>query len=309
MGIVLVTGANGMVGKAVLESFRKNGTLAVGLTRQDADLCNSAKTFEVLATNQVDLLIHCAALVGGIKANIDGGPRFFLENWQIDNSVINAARSLQIPKLIYIGSSCMYPANLPKAVKESDLLSGPIEPTNYDFALAKILGSQLVQSIAKTDGLSWKVLVPSNLYGPGDHFNNEKSHLLSAVISKLISAKERNCLEVEMWGDGSPKREFTFVQDFADWIYEKSSQLENLPSFLNVGSGEEYSVLEYYRLVANALKYKVSVVPNLDMPGGSGRKLIDSSLAKSFGWHPKTRIENGLEKTIDWYLSSRNEIG
>jgi GDP-L-fucose synthase len=309
MGIVLVTGANGMVGKAVLESFRKNGILAVGLTRQDADLCNSKKTFEVLATNQVDLLIHCAALVGGIKANIDGGPRFFLENWQIDNSVISAARSLQIPKLIYIGASCMYPANLPKAVKESDLLSGPIEPTNYDFALAKILGSQLVQSIAKTDGLSWKVLVPSNLYGPGDHFNNEKSHLLSAVISKLILAKESNCVEVEMWGDGSPKREFTFVEDFADWIYGISSQLENLPSFLNVGSGEEHSVLEYYRLVANALKYKVNVLPNLDMPGGSGRKLIDSSLAKSFGWHPKTCIETGLEKTIDWYLSSRNEIG
>jgi GDP-L-fucose synthase len=202
----------------------------------------------------------------------------------------------------------MYPANLLKPVKESDLLVGALEPTNYDFALAKILGAQLVKSIAEVDGLNWKVLVPSNLYGPGDHFNNEKSHLLSAVISKLIAAKEGGKREVEMWGDGSPRREFTFVGDFAEWVCDISKRLEQLPPFLNVGSGEEYSVLDYYNFVSAALEYEVRIVPNPDLPGGSLMKLIDSSLARSLGWQPKVAIQDGLKETINWYLSSRNEI-
>jgi GDP-L-fucose synthase len=308
MGIVLVTGANGMVGKAVIESFRRNGAAVVGITRENVDLRNSSDTLSVLASHQVDLLIHCAALVGGIQANIDGGSRFFLENWSIDNSILTAARNLQIKNLIYLGSSCMFPASYSKAVKESDLLAGPLEPTNYHFALAKILGSQLTQSIAQEDCLNWKVLVPSNLYGPGDHFNNEKSHLLSAVISKVIDARENGKINVEMWGDGSPKREFTFVEDFADWVFEISNQIERLPSFLNVGSGEEYSVLDYYNLVAAEMKYKVKIIPNPNLPGGSVRKLMDSSIARSFGWQPKVGIEEGLQRTINWYLSSRNEI-
>ena len=218
MGTVVVTGANGMLGKTVCDKFKSQGVEVIEVTRQKVDLMDENKTFDYLSKYDIDLIIHCAAVVGGIQANINGGTKFFTDNVRIDSSVLFASKALGVENLIYIGSSCMYPANIDHPLKENEILTGPVEPTNENYALAKIFGARLTTSIAIENNLNWRVFIASNLYGPYDHFGNDKSHLLGAVIKKSIEAKERRESKIDMWGDGSPKREFTYVADFADWI-------------------------------------------------------------------------------------------
>ena len=308
MNTVLVTGANGMLGKSVCNKYRSEGLEVIGITRDRVDLRNSAKTVEYFSKHKIDLVVHCAATVGGIQANIKGGTKFFLENILIDNSVLFAARTQKIKNLIYIGSSCMYPANVEHPLKENELLSGPLEPTNENYALAKLFGSRMTSSIAIEDEVNWRVFIASNLYGPNDHFNSDKSHLLAAIISKAVNAKENNLSTIEMWGDGSPRREFTYVEDFAEWIFKSSGFLEQLPYILNTGIGKDYSVMDFYKRVLIALNLEVSITPNSDIPNGNYRKLMDSSIARDLGWDPKVDIDEGINSTIKWYLSNRLAI-
>lgn len=305
MKTVLVTGSNGMLGKAICNKFISEGIEVIGVTREKVDLRNSQNTLKFFSKYEINLIVHCAAIVGGIQANIKGGTKYFLENILIDNSVLFAARSQGIKNLIYIGSSCMYPANVDHSLKEDELLTGPFEPTNENYALAKLFGSRMTSSIAIEDDANWRVFVASNLYGPNDHFNTEKSHLLAAIISKAVSAKENNLKSIEMWGDGTPKREFTYVNDFADWIFDSSLFLEKLPFILNTGIGQDYSVMDYYKKVLTTLNLDLTVTSNLKMPNGNYRKLMDSTLARNFGWDPKIDIDEGIKSTIKWYLENR----
>jgi GDP-L-fucose synthase len=308
MGLVVVTGANGMLGKTVCEKFKIEGFDVLEITREKVDLMDANKTLEYFSKYAIDLIVHCAAVVGGIQANIDGGTKFFTDNVRIDSSVLFAGRALGVENFIYIGSSCMYPANIDHPLKENDILTGALEPTNKNYALAKIFGAHLTTSIAIENNLNWRVFIASNLYGPYDHFGTEKSHLLSAVIKKSIEAKEKRETKIDMWGDGSPKREFTFVTDFADWIFNSSKILNKLPNVLNTGIGEDYSVIEYYNKVLNTIGYSCEVVANKSKANGNMRKLMDSSLAMKFGWSPKVGIDEGIKKTIDWYLINKVEI-
>jgi GDP-L-fucose synthase len=308
MGLVVVTGANGMLGKTVCEKFKIEGFDVLEITREKVDLMDANKTLEYFSKYAIDLIVHCAAVVGGIQANIDGGTKFFTDNVRIDSSVLFAGRALGIENFIYIGSSCMYPANIDHPLKENDILTGALEPTNKNYALAKIFGAHLTTSIAIENNLNWRVFIASNLYGPNDHFGTDKSHLLSAVIKKSIEAKEKRETKIDMWGDGSPKREFTFVTDFADWIFNSSKILNKLPNVLNTGIGEDYSVIEYYNKVLNTIGYSCEVVANKSKANGNMRKLMDSSLAMKFGWSPKVGIDEGIKKTIDWYLINKVEI-
>jgi GDP-L-fucose synthase len=308
MGLVVVTGANGMLGKTVCEKFKIEGFDVLEITREKVDLMDANKTLEYFSKYAIDLIVHCAAVVGGIQANIDGGTKFFTDNVRIDSSVLFAGRALGIENFIYIGSSCMYPANIDHPLKENDILTGALEPTNKNYALAKIFGAHLTTSIAIENNLNWRVFIASNLYGPNDHFGTDKSHLLSAVIKKSIEAKEKRETKIDMWGDGLPKREFTFVTDFADWIFNSSKILNKLPNVLNTGIGEDYSVIEYYNKVLNTIGYSCEVVANKSKANGNMRKLMDSSLAMKFGWNPKVGIDEGIKKTIDWYLINKVEI-
>lgn len=308
MGLVVVTGANGMLGKSVCEKFKIEGFDVLEITREKVDLMDANKTLEYFSKYKIDLIVHCAAVVGGIQANIDGGTKFFTDNVRIDSSVLFAGRALGIENFIYIGSSCMYPANIDHPLKENDILTGALEPTNKNYALAKIFGAHLTTSIAIENNLNWRVFIASNLYGPYDHFGTDKSHLLSAVIKKSIEAKEKRETKIDMWGDGLPKREFTFVTDFADWIFNSSKILNKLPHVLNTGIGEDYSVIEYYNKVLNTIGYSCEVVANKSKANGNMRKLMDSSLAMKFGWSPKVGIDEGIKKTIDWYLLNKVEI-
>ena len=305
---VLVTGSNGMLGKAVCRRFQSKNYELIESNRDKVDLTNSVETINFLHDNKPDLVVHCAALVGGIHANLAGGTKYFLENISIDNSVLNASRTIGVKDLIYIGSSCMYPGNIDFPLREADILSGSLETTNQNYALAKIFGTYLTRSIAVQDELSWRVFIASNLYGPNDHFDSEKSHLLAAIIRKGVEIKVNQGKCIEMWGDGTPQREFTYVEDFANWILISSEFLNKLPHILNVGIGVDYSVYDYYKKVLMALGLNIKIISNTKMPNGSKRKLMDSSLAKSFGWSPTTDIEEGIEKTVEWYLKNRFAI-
>jgi len=303
MNKILVTGANGMLGKSVTKSLDSSNFEVISITRNEVDLTDSVATKKILEKYSPDAIIHCAALVGGIQANISGGGKFLLQNLAIDNSILISAKELEIRDLVYIGSSCMYPANRDSALTEDQILTGPLEKTNENYALAKIIGSRMVEAIAQEFHLNWRTFIASNLYGPHDHFGSDKSHLLSAIITKAVEAKKSNG-KIEMWGDGKPRREFTYVEDFSDWIAFSMDKLEKLPQNLNVGIGTDHSVHEFYSLALKAIDFQTEIIPNLDKPNGNMRKLMDSSKARIFGWNPKTSIEQGISETINWYLSN-----
>jgi GDP-L-fucose synthase len=303
MNKILVTGANGMLGKSVTKSLNNSNLDVIAITRNEVDLTDPIATTKLLEKYNPDAIIHCAALVGGIQANISGGGKFLLQNLAIDNSVLISAKELEIRDLVYIGSSCMYPANRDSALTEDQILTGPLEKTNENYALAKIIGSRMVESIAQEFKLNWRTFIASNLYGPHDHFGSDKSHLLSAIITKAVEAKKSKG-KIEMWGDGKPRREFTYVEDFSDWIAFSMDKLDKLPQNLNVGIGTDHTVQEFYSLVLKAIDFQTEIIPNLDKPNGNMRKLMDSSKARTFGWNPKTSIEEGISKTINWYLSN-----
>ena len=301
---VLVTGANGMLGRSVTNSLTKSNFEVIGITRKEVDLTYPIATKKIVVKHAPDSIVHCAALVGGIQANILGGGKFLLQNLAIDSSLLTAAKELEVKDLVYIGSSCMYPANRDSALTEDQILTGPLEKTNENYALAKIIGSRMVEAIASEFDLNWRTFIASNLYGPYDHFGSDKSHLLSAIITKAIDAKNVKG-KIEMWGDGKPRREFTYVEDFSDWIAISINKLATLPQNLNLGIGTDHTVHEFYSMVLKAIDYQTETIPNLDKPNGNMRKLMDSSKARAAGWNPKTSIEVGISETINWYLSNK----
>ena len=290
-----------MLGSAILKESEKRNWDIYAPRRSELNLTNSKETTDYIKDNKINSVIHCAAKVGGIEANIKSPADFIISNLQIDNTLLSISRMLKVENLLYFGSSCMYPREIRQPMIESDILSGKLEPTNEGYALAKIAASKAVQAVASQDGLNWRVLVPSNLYGPGDNFDPKSSHLIPAVIRKMIEAVENQVEEVEIWGDGLSRREFTYVQDLASFVVSNFENMKNWNQIMNVGIGIDYSVNEYYQLIGNLIGYKGRFKNDLSKPSGMPQKLMDSSLAKSKGWNPETDITSGLDRTIKWY--------
>jgi len=294
------------LGRHLMTELELLGHQVVAPNSSELDLRDSPATSTFIERTAPDAVIHAAAVVGGIQANIDGGGRFLTENLEIDHSVIFGAKNLGVKNFIYIGSSCMYPANRMEPLQVSDILSGPLEPTNASYALAKISGAKAVEAIDSIEGFNWKTLIASNLYGPGDHFEPGRSHLLAAIISKVQAAKEEKSAQIVMWGDGKVRREFTYVIDFAKWVGGSISNLQNFPSLMNVGCGDDFTVQEFYELVMRELSFEGKLVADLSKPNGNLRKLMDSSVARSLGWNPSTTISEGIVETNRWLLENRN---
>jgi GDP-L-fucose synthase len=301
---VFLTGGRGMVGQHVKRELEKIGHEVSAPSSLELDLRDSSATLKSIEHFGPDALIHTAAIVGGIQANIQGGGSFLTENLAIDNSVIFGAKAAGVKNLIYVGSSCMYPANRLEPLRISDLLSGPLEPTNASYALAKITGAKAAEAFDSNENLNWKTFIASNMYGPGDHFEPAKSHLLAAIISKVSTAKFENLKEIVMWGDGVVKREFTYVLDFAQWVAASVSSLVDFPSLLNVGYGEDFTVREFYEIVMRELQFEGKLVADLSKPNGNLRKLMDSSVARGLGWKPSTSINKGIIDTHQWLLEN-----
>ena len=303
---LLITGANGMLGRSLVNYAQLDGHDICFPTRNELDLSNQAETLHYLEKHQPEAVIHAAARVGGISANIQNPLPFLTENILIDSSVLGAARIIKVPNLIYIGSSCMYPKNLSHPMKENEILTGELEPTNEAYALAKIVGSKITELTNEVDSLNWKTVVLSNLYGPHDHFEADRSHVLSAIIAKTFAAKDSRAKNIEMWGDGSARREFTFVEDVANFLIQSLSNLKAMPSIMNVGAGVDFSIRDYYTFVMSELDFKGELIMDLSKPTGMRQKLMDISLARTYGWKPTTDIHAGIKKTINWYGQSLN---
>jgi GDP-L-fucose synthase len=253
-------------------------------------------------------LIHTAAKVGGIQANIKNPFEFLVSNLSMDINVIQSCISVGIENVLYVGSSCMYPKDYRQPLVETDILAAPLEPTNEGYALAKIAGSKLCDYASESFGLNYRTIIPSNLYGPGDNFNPGSSHLLASVIRKVHEAKVTGSSEIEVWGPGTARREFTYVEDLASWLATSVGEVSNLPGILNLGIGMDYSVDEFYLAAMEAIEFEVQLVHDLSKPEGMKAKLMDSSKARNNnGWDPNTDLLTGLKMTYKWFLESQDK--
>ena len=298
---LLITGAAGMLGSAFLKSFKDSGRTLFSPSSEELDLRDRSATQEYFLENGITEVIHSAAKVGGISANIQFPLDYILENLLIDSSIIDASVKHSVHRFLYIGSSCMYPRDHDGILSETDLLSGKLEATNEGYALAKLSASHAVVSAGAQYGGAWKVIIPSNLYGPGDSLDLSRSHLLASIILKMIDAKLNYSNEVEIWGDGTARREFTYVDDVADFVAANWNFIETWPKLMNVGIGIDLSVREFYEIVGKEVGYTGRFTYNLDKPTGMKRKLMDSSLARQYGWNPVTLYPEGVKKTLAWY--------
>lgn len=293
-----------MLGSSVARAASERPGFELALwDRATVDLLDKEGVSSLLKEIKPDIIVHAAAKVGGIHANIAHPVEFLAENQQIDANVLLGALGAQVQNFVYIGSSCMYPRDYRQPLVESDIMAAPLEPTNEGYALAKISGSRLASYIAKEHGLSYKTIVPSNLYGPGDNFQPATSHLVAACIAKVHQAKVAGLDSIEVWGDGLARREFTFVDDISAWLINNLIEISDWPEIMNLGIGKDYSVNEFYKAAMYAVGYQVELAHDLTKPTGMHQKLMDSSLAtKVARWNPETDIHDGMDQTYIDFL-------
>jgi GDP-L-fucose synthase len=307
---ILLTGSSGMLGSAIHEAIiqKKPHVEIFAPSSSELNLLDSNLVQEKIAHYKPDQIIHCAAKVGGIQANIDDPFSYFFSNVRMDSNLINAAKSHRVNSFLYFGSSCMYPADTSQPILESQILTGALEKTNEGYALAKILATKLISTIATQFKLDWHVLILSNLYGPGDKYSEGDSHLVAAVIQKIDAAIRSGSNTVEMWGDGLAKREFTYVNDVASFVVSKIGETKSMPSVMNLGAGKDCSVRDYYEKIAQVMGFGGEIISLPGKPVGMKRKLMDSEMAASHGWNPKTDLDSGLLETIERYREDRKEL-
>lgn len=300
---VLVTGSTGLVGSAIFTKFKSAGHEVVGVNRKIVNLLDHKATKSYLAELRPELVIAAAAKVGGVAANNAYPVEFLIENLEIQNNLMSASHSANVRKLVFLGSSCIYPKESSQPIKEEYLLSGPLEPTNSAYAMAKIAGIELVKSYRKEFGRQWISLMPSNVYGPNDNFNLTSSHVLAAFIRKFIEAVDNEFNTVHLWGTGKPRREFLHSFDLAEAVLLASLSYDSeIP--LNIGTGIDLSISELAEQVASVTGFKGEIVWDSDKPDGVLRKVLDVTKIKSMGWEPRVILEEGIASTVDWYRSS-----
>ena len=292
-----------MVGRNAVEMLASKGFNILSPARKDLDLMDSAAVNRYFKSNHIDIVIHAAGLVGGIQANIEKPYSFLYINAQIALNVIHASIETGIDRLINLGSSCMYPKDCQDELNEDLILTGPLEPTNEGYAISKIMASKLCDFAQSEFGLSYKTLIPCNLYGKYDNFHPVRSHMIPAVIRKVHEATKTNN-SVEVWGTGEARREFMFVEDLIDFIIWSIDNYEQLPSLINVGLGYDYSINEYYQSVAEVIGFRGEFTYDLSKPEGMMRKLCSIHKQRQLGWKPKHSLKEGLEKTYQFYLKN-----
>ena len=303
---VLLTGGTGLLGKAIRRVLARSGTAWTLATpgHRDLDLTDQAAVRGHFASAKYDLVIHAAATVGGIRANIAHPTAFLAENALMNTLIIEEARRAGVERFLFLGSSCMYPKDLGRTLREPDILTAPLEPTNEGYALAKILGMRHCEAIASEFGLTYRTLVPCNLYGPDDHFDLARGHLVAAALMKLHQAKLSGAPSVTIWGDGEARREFLYVDDLADFIFRFAPRLAELPTVLNVGVGDDHTVNTYYEVARTVVGYSGGFEHDLTAPVGMRRKLLDVSNCRALGWTATTSLEDGVRATYRGMLAN-----
>ena len=301
---IFVAGHRGLVGSALVRTLRRMGyDTVIVRSRQELDLRDRAAVDQFYREECPDVVIDAAAKVGGIKANSTYPVEFLLENLEIQNNVIRGAWEAGVKKLLFLGSSCIYPREAEQPIREDALLSGPLEPTNEAYAIAKIAGIKLCQAYASQYGANFISAMPTNLYGPGDNFDLANSHVLPALLRKFHEAKLRGEKEVEVWGTGKPRREFLHVDDMAEacvFLLENYNGTE----IVNVGCGEDLEIGALAKLIAEVTEFQGEIRFNTAMPDGTPRKLLDTSRINALGWKPRISLEDGIRETYAWFVSS-----
>lgn len=299
---ILLTGASGMVGKNILEHKEACQYEILSPSSKELNLLNREKFQSYLKRKSPDLVIHAAGKVGGIQANISNPVEFLTENIDMGMNVISSSFSLGLKNLINLSSSCMYPKEANNPLSESMILDGKLEPTNEGYALAKTVSTRLCEYIAKQDNSRlYKTIIPCNLYGRHDKFEPKHSHLIPAIIRKIHDAKISGLSHVEIWGDGLARREFMCASDLASFIFYALKNFKKLPQNINVGIGHDYTILEYYKAVAEVLEYDGEFVYDLSKPVGMRQKLVDISLLEKFGWKSNTNLLEGIAQAYDFF--------
>ena len=302
---IYVAGHRGLVGSAIVRAIDSQDEHSwIGKSRDELDLLHRKAVFEFLAIEQPDAVIIAAAKVGGIQANNSYPVEFLSENLQIETNLIDGSHAAGIERLLFLGSSCVYPRLAAQPIKEESLLTGELEKTNEAYALAKISGLKLVQAYRKQYGRRWISAMPTNIYGPGDNFDLDSSHVLAALIRKFHEAKTSGSKSVEVWGSGSPMREFLHSDDLASACL---FLLENYDDDVatNVGVGEEISIADLSKMVQQTVGFVGDIVWDKSKPDGTPRKLLDVSRLQALGWEPEIALEDGIKSTYQWYKASQ----
>lgn len=301
---IYIAGHRGLVGSALVRQFEAEGfTNLLVRPHGQLDLMDRAATFDFVLEAKPQIVIDAAARVGGIMANDTYPADFLSENLQIQVNLLDAAVAARVPRLLFLGSSCIYPKFAPQPIQEGALLTGPLEPTNDAYAIAKIAGILQVQAVRRQYGLAWISAMPTNLYGPGDNFSPSGSHLLPALIRRYEEAKASGAPSVTNWGTGTPRRELLHVDDLASACLHLLEHFDG-PDHVNVGTGVDHSIGEIAEMVASAVGYTGETNWDPTKPDGTPRKLLDVSTLRGVGWHPKTPLREGIEATVAWYRAN-----
>jgi len=302
---IFVAGSKGMVGSALVRRLsRESGSVILGRTRAELDLTSQADVKAFFAREKPDVAIVAAAKVGGIHANSTYPGEFIYDNLAVATNCVHGAYQAGVKRLLFLGSSCIYPKQAPQPMPEACLLSGPLEPTNEAYAVAKIAGLKLCEYYRKQYGVLYHSAMPTNLYGPGDNYHLQNSHVLPALIRKFHEAREAGRPEVVAWGTGSPKREFLHVDDLAD-ACAFLLKLGDPPDLINVGSGTDVTIRELTELVAQVTGFKGRITWDSSKPDGTPRKLLDVSRLTALGWMARIGLREGMEKTYQSYLAEK----
>jgi GDP-L-fucose synthase len=311
-----VAGHKGMVGSAIARSLEADGAEIVTATRSELDLADQSAVSSFLAKERPDTVIVAAAKVGGIHANNTRPAEFIYENLMIECNLIDSAFRAGVERLLFLGSSCIYPRNAPQPMPEEALLTGTLEPTNEPYAIAKIAGIKLCESYNRQYGTDYRSAMPTNLYGPGDNFHETNSHVLPALLRRFHEAKQASSEEVVIWGTGTPKREFLHVDDMAaacvfllnlpKHIYSANTQ--PMLSHINVGTGRDVSIAALARVIAQVTGFEGRISFDTTKPDGTTRKLLDVSRLTNMGWTACIQLEEGICQTYDWYLTNLDRL-
>ena len=301
---IFVAGHRGMVGSAIVRRLEEEGfTQILTRNRSDLDLLDRSSVRRFFEIERPEIVLDAAARVGGIVANSENPVEFLVENLTIQNNVIQSAADFGVAKLLFLGSSCIYPKLAPQPISEDSLLTGPLEPTNDAYALAKIAGIKLCQAYAKQYGKNFISAMPTNLYGPNDNFDLRTSHVLPALIRKVHEAKTSGARTVTVWGTGTPRREFLHVDDLADACLFLLNNYDS-PEIVNIGCGEDFTIRELVETVCETLGFDGELVFDTSKPDGTPRKLLNIEKIRSLGWSPRIPLREGILDAYAWFLKS-----
>ncbi|MBI4437479.1 GDP-L-fucose synthase [Candidatus Uhrbacteria bacterium] len=305
---IFVAGHHGMVGSSIVRSLQRNGYTNLLLrSSSELDLRDQRSTMDFFADEKPDYVFMAAAKVGGILANKEQQAEFFYDNLAIELHTIHAAHLSGVKKFCFLGSSCIYPKLAPQPIKEDALMTGHLEPTNFGYASAKIAGVKMCEAYHDQYGFSYVALMPCNLYGPGDNFDPRSSHVLPALLRRVIETKERGEETIVLWGTGTPKREFLYVDDVASACLFLM-QNEQATGLFNVGMGEDIATKDLLEKICQIVGYQGTIVPDLSKPDGTPRKVLDVSKLQALGWKPTVDLDAGIQLLYAWFLEHRGEF-